>query len=83
MLACELPRVRRFQYPCKVKLTGTPRVRGVRVGPFARWDTKPDRMFGHPSNPLNWERERAQPESVFEHCEPSTRYRESMCKNRK
>jgi hypothetical protein len=26
-------------------------------------------MFGRPSDPLNWERERAQPESVYEHYE--------------
>jgi transposase len=31
-------------------------------------------MFGHPSNPLNWEREQSQPESVYEHLEPSTTY---------
>src|SRR5689334_20094976 len=31
-------------------------------------------MFGRPSNALNWERERSQPESVYEHLEPSTTY---------
>jgi hypothetical protein len=31
-------------------------------------------MFGRPSNPLNWELERSQPESVCEHLEPSMTY---------
>src|SRR5437868_8063620 len=68
MLACELQGVRRLRILVR-STDGDAWVRSVRVGPFARWDTKPGRMFGRPSDPLNWERERAQPESVYEHCE--------------
>jgi hypothetical protein len=44
-------------------------VRSERRDPLVRWDTKPDKMFGRPSSPLNLEREKPQPESVSEHCE--------------